>query len=86
MFWNKKVEDESLAKRLLCAEDTVRLLSRSLDDLKDTVEKLEIKALESRKIYGKKLKQLAREEEESETQGINNPVILPYHGAFQQRF
>jgi len=57
-----------------------------LKNYKNEFEKLEIKALESRKVYGKKLKQLVDREEDQEmeeTKGINNPVILPYNGSFK---
>jgi hypothetical protein len=45
---------------------------------KDDFEKLEIKALESRKIYGKKLKQFVEREEESskeEEKASNSPLL-----------
>jgi uncharacterized protein YtpQ (UPF0354 family) len=44
---------------------------------KDEFEKLEIKALESRKIYGKKLKQILDKEENNEPKDIYNGVLLP---------
>lgn len=50
---------------------------------KNEFEKLEIKALESRKIYGKKLKQLVEREEESSKEGekdIYSGVLLPDNG------
>jgi hypothetical protein len=44
---------------------------------KDEFEKLEIKALESRKIYGKKLKQFVEKvEEQDEPKDIYNGMLL----------
>lgn len=82
-FQKKQEEGTNYSKKLIDIEDKLSELSRRLKDLEDNYEKLEIKALESRKIYSKKLKNLVGDEEKSELEeakSINNPVILPFNG------
>lgn len=95
MFWNreekakKQLQEDiqnGVQKKLLEFSDEIVQLKRDMRDIRDGLEKLEIKALESRKIYGKKLKQMFGDEEkqeDDETKSINNPVILPYNGSFK---
>lgn len=87
IFWNKKKEEEpSTQKKLLEYSDAIAELRREIKDIKDNLEKMEIKVLESRKVYQRKLKNLVgdKEDEEMEEQkSINNPVILPYNGSFK---
>jgi hypothetical protein len=59
-------------------------LKQEMNFYKDDFEKLEIKALESRKIYGKKLKQLVEKEEKPESKGIYNGVFLTGDEHIQQ--
>ena len=87
MFWNKKQPEEpSMQRKLIEFSDEIAALKRDMRDIRDNLEKMEIKVLESRKVYQRKLKNLVGDEEESqmeETKGINNPVILPYNGSFK---
>lgn len=91
MFWNKKKEEEpSVQRKLVEFSDKIAELAREQKQMRDDIDKMEIKVLESRKVYGRKLKNLLGEEESSkeeeemqEAKSINNPVILPYNGAFK---
>lgn len=62
-------------------KDEIAEIKRVIKAMQADVETLEIKALEAKRSYAKKLKQLDNKEKE-ETQSINNPVILPYDGSF----
>jgi len=68
-------------------EDLERAFAQLKQELKfyqDELAKMDIKVLESRKVYARKLKNLVDkegQEEMSEAKGINNSVILPYNGA-----
>lgn len=91
-FGQKKQEDApNYSKKLIEIEDALALHSRELKELRESLEKLEIKALESRKVYHKKLKNLleeeesSKEEEEGEAKGINNTVLLPENGIIKRR-
>ena len=87
MFWNKKQpEEQSYQRKLAEVNDQLADLTRQMKQIRDDLEKMEIKVLESRKVYQRKLKNLVGDEEETqmeETKGINNPVILPYNGSFK---
>jgi hypothetical protein len=87
MFWNKKQPEEpSFQRKLAEFGDQLADLTRQMKDMRNDLEKMEIKVLESRKVYQRKLKNLVGDEEETEmeeTKGINNPVILPYNGSFK---
>ena len=87
MFWNKKqVEEPNFQRKLADFSDQLADLTRQMKQVRDDLEKMEIKVLESRKVYQRKLKNLVGDEEETqmeETKGINNPVILPYNGSFK---
>lgn len=84
MFWNKKQPEEpSMQRKLIEFSDEIAALKREMKDIRDGLEKMEIKVLESRKVYQRKLKNLVGDEEDQEmdqSKGINNPVILPYDG------
>jgi hypothetical protein len=85
-FFKKNVntEEKNLQQRkLLEFSDAIAELKRDMKEIKDSLEKMEIKVLESRKVYQRKLKNLVGDEQEEEMQeakSINNPVILPYNG------
>ena len=86
-FQKKQDEGINYAKKLIEIEQKQGEFSILLKELRNDLDKLEIKALESRKIYHKKLKNLLGEEESSkeeedmqQAKSINNPVILPYNG------
>jgi len=66
-------EYEKLIKRFAELESTLTKIQGELEALKTNQNSL--RGLVNRKIGGIK--------EEEETQGINNPVILPYNGAFK---
>jgi hypothetical protein len=87
MFWNKKqVEEPTYQRKLADINDQLADLTRQMKQIRDDLEKMEIKVLESRKVYQRKLKNLVGDEEETqmeESKGINNPVILPYNGSFK---
>ena len=87
MFFKKKEPEEpSIQRKLIEFSDEIAALKRDMKDIRDSLEKMEIKVLESRKVYQRKLKNLVGDEETeemSETKGINNPVILPYNGSFK---
>lgn len=51
------------------------MLHKEMKELRNDLDKLEIKALESRKIYKKKLQQAFGDDESSESSG--NAVLLP---------
>lgn len=84
MFWNKKQPEEpSMQRKLAEFSDSLADLTRQIKQIRDDLEKMEIKVLESRKVYQRKLKNLVGDDEKDEmeeTKGINNPVILPYNG------
>jgi hypothetical protein len=86
-FWNKKeVEEPTYQRKLADINDQLADLTRQMKQIRDDLEKMDIKVLESRKVYQRKLKNLIGDEEEQdmqETKGINNPVILPYNGSFK---
>lgn len=69
---SKSPEWEVVAKHI--AEQNVKIR-----DLEDRMDKLEIKALESRKQYKKKLNQLYGDKEEGDKkeEGLNSSVLLP---------
>ena len=56
--------------------DKMAEVTRELKQIKEDIEKLEIKALESRKIYHKKLKQEFGDDAKDEKSN-SNPVLLP---------
>ena len=67
-----------LSSRVEDLENAFAQLKKEMNVYKDDFEKLEIKALESRKIYGKKLKQFVEREEESskeEEKASNSPLL-----------
>jgi len=60
-------------------------LKRSIKGIIQDVETLEIKNLEAKKLYHRKLKKELGEDKSEEDEGeksLNNPVILPYDGNF----
>ena len=68
-----------ISSRVEDLEKAVRQLQLELKFYKDEFEKLEIKALESRKVYAKKLKRLTEVEEmegQDDKNGLNS-VLLP---------
>lgn len=87
MFWKKKEpENPNIQTKLLEFSDAIAELRRDLKDIRDNLEKMEIKVLESRKVYQRKLKNLVGDEDKEEMEeqkSINNPVILPYNGSFK---
>lgn len=88
MFWNKKAPEEpSIQRKLAEFSDALADLTRQMKEVRNDLEKMEIKVLESRKVYQRKLKNLVGEEEESskeeEEKSINTGVILPYNGSFK---
>jgi hypothetical protein len=69
-----------ISARVCDLEKAFDQLKQEFKMYKDDFEKLEIKALESRKIYGKKLKQFVEREEESgkeEDKETLHSVLLP---------
>lgn len=78
MFFKKKPID---AEKLVYLEHEVETLKLKFKFLQDKFEDLEIKALESRKIYHKKLKQEFGEEEKKESENnIKQSVLLGPNG------
>ena len=73
--------------RLFRLSARVEDLERAMEQLKlefkfykEELEKMDIKVLESRKVYQRKLKNLVDKEEDTGEKDFNSPVILPYHG------
>lgn len=64
---------------LLSLETEVGKIKKDLIDIKEALEKVEIKSLENRKLYHKKLKELY-DKEEGETKDIYNGVLLKESG------
>ncbi len=81
MFWNKKQPEEpSFQRKLAEFSDQLADLTRQIKDMRNELEKMDIKVLESRKVYQRKLKNLVGDEEEEQSQNINSPVLLPDNG------
>lgn len=76
-FLKKRQEEQTSNRRLLEFSDEIRELKKELDFVKDKLETLEIKALESRKIYAKKLKNLVSEDEKpNQEEFLNGAKVL----------
>ena len=76
LFFKKTEQNEEVQERLSKFSRQFLDLKAELDDLKNKLDKLEISALESRKIYKKKLQQAFGDEEKS-NDGLGNSVLLP---------
>lgn len=74
MWFNKKVSDDVRIKTL---ETDFNLLSLKLKALMDQMENLEIKILESKKIYQRKLKNLVECEEKTDNNIKPNVFLSP---------
>lgn len=62
-------------------EKALEQLKREFKYYQEELAKMDIKVLESRKVYARKLKNLVDKEDiTEETKGINSSVILPYNG------
>ena len=72
----KRNTEETIQRKLLGLSDEIAQLSREVKQIKHDLESLEIKALESRKIYKKKLEKLTDDDEKNDISPFN-PVILP---------
>lgn len=79
-LFRKKIPDDTEKKKIENFID-LSIIQRKIEDLSDRMEKLEIKALESRKIYYKKLKNLYGDEEKKEEENnIKTNVFLSPNG------
>lgn len=65
-----------------CKEE-VASLKRQIKEINETLTTLEIKALETKRAYAKKLKMLDKDSGE-ETKDLYSSVILPYDGSIKQ--
>jgi MoxR-like ATPase len=74
-FWNNLFAEERINKKLLSILDDMERIKRDLKEIRNDLDSLEIKALESRKIYKKKLSKLVGDEEKEEEE-TNNPLIF----------
>lgn len=82
MFWQKKQDISEVYKDILLRmQDKIAGIEREVKDLREQIEKLEIKALESRKIYHKKLKNMFGEEKEESETNKNPSVFLSPNGS-----
>ena len=83
-FFQKKQKNETLnsAEYESCAKKLVELSAR-IEELENKFKILTTNYDNLRGNFNRKLKGLKAEEESEETQGINNPVILPYNGTFK---
>jgi hypothetical protein len=78
-FKKDKVIDAD--QKFLDVWKAINRLENSNLDIKNSLEKLEIKALESRKLYHKKLSQLyGKETEEEKPKDLYSSVLLPEDG------
>jgi hypothetical protein len=87
MFLNWfKSENITEKQRLNDALFEINKIKTELKDIQNTIEKLEIKALESRKLYHKKLKEIYGEEEPSgeKEKDIYKGVFLPDDGIIKR--
>jgi hypothetical protein len=75
-WFNKKLSDNT---RLLNLETDVHLLQLKLKSVLDMIDNIEIKILESKKVYQRKLKNLVDNEEKTDN-NINQQVLLGPHG------
>lgn len=73
-FFKEKTSPE---RKILELQDSVDQLGRIIKDIKNDIDKLEIKALESRKIYKKKLNQAFGDDEKDENIDSRTSVLLP---------
>ena len=82
MFWKKSQDiSEDCHKKLSEFGETMHKVVRDIEDIRDKLDKLEIKALESRKTYHTKLKKLFGEEERESETNKNPSVFLNPNGA-----
>lgn len=76
MWFRKKISEEVRIRNL---ETDVHLISLKLSQISEQLQTLEIKILESKKIYQRKLKNLV-EDEEKKDNNINSNVLLGPNG------
>lgn len=76
MWWKKK-DTENM--KLTEFSDKFREFSKEMEDIKERLDKVEIKALESRKVYQKKLNALYGDEKKTDN-NLNPSVFLNPHG------
>jgi len=83
MVWFfKKTAENAQNTSLSTLHLKVLELSQEIKGLKEQVEKLEIKALESRKLYHKKLKDLYSDEDVKSESNIKPSILLSPDGNF----
>lgn len=75
-WFNKKLSENT---RILNLETDVHLLQLKLKSVLDMIDNIEIKILESKKVYQRKLKNLVDNEEKTDN-NINQQVLLGPHG------
>lgn len=81
MFWRKNKEDPNQKKLIDLGIEFVKIQAE-MKEIRDNLEKLEIKALESRKVYHQKLKKLYGEEEQKTENSIKESILLSPNGDF----
>ena len=71
---------EAFKDIVLRLTEKVTILESEIKNIKDSLEKLEIKALESRKVYHKKLQNLFGDEEKKSESNLKPSVFLSPNG------
>lgn len=82
VFFARKEQPVSEAFKdiVLRLTEKVTILESEIKNIKDSLEKLEIKALESRKVYHKKLQNLFGDEEKKSESNLKPSVFLSPNG------
>lgn len=82
MFFSRREQpiSESFKDILIRLSEKVAVLEGEVKNIKDNLQKLEIKALESRRVYHKKLQNLFGDEEKKSESNLKPSVFLSPNG------